>query len=208
MKRELAAIVVVATAGTWLLTALWVGLPSNFWDAAKPFVSALTVASVVLVLFEKWAWKLPIIRSQISKMPDLIGVWRVKIRYNWVDEDHKIHRGEKTGYAQIDQSAASFCLRVFTDESKSETLAHSFSLDQNVFKMAIVYENQPSIERRQKLSVVHKGSAVFSIRGYRPEVLEGEYWTERRSVGEMTLSDRRKGEINSFSEGDTIYSQP
>ncbi|PQA89221.1 hypothetical protein CW354_04595 [Marinicaulis flavus] len=96
-------------------------------------------------------------------------------------------------------------MRVFTEESRSKTVAFSFADDQGVFRLAVVYENQPDIHLREKKSAFHQGSASFHVRGYRPAMFKGEYWTERKNVGTITVSERRRGEIDSYEQGVKLY---
>jgi hypothetical protein len=183
-------------------------LPNTLWEGARPFVTAISIAGAFLWLFEHFLWRLPFLRGSLTDVPNLRGVWRVTIQSTWVNPDTGKPIEAKQGFAQIDQTASTFCMRMFTDESHSKTVAHSFVLDQSVFKLAIVYENQPHISLRETRSAYHQGSAAFSVRGHSPENFVGEYWTERKSIGTVRLHERIRGEINSFEEGSRLYERP
>ena len=53
---------------------------------------------------------------------------------------------------------------------------------------------------------MHNGSAIFESRGFKPTLLEGEYWTERKTTGEMRLYEKKKGGIVSYEQGLTLFS--
>ncbi len=205
MRKELTILVIGVTALTWFAVAYLNGLPTTWWSAAKPFLTAITVAGVALWAYERHLWDWTLFRGWLTRRPCLKGVWQVEIHAVYMDASGNEETKLVHGYAQIDQTASTFCLRMFTQESRSVTVAHSFNIDQNVFSLAIVYENKPDISLRQKKSAFHQGSAVFIIRGHHPESFSGEYWTERKSVGSLILSNRKLGEISSFNEGGKIY---
>lgn len=204
MRRELTILIVVLTAITWLVVAYLNGLPGTWFAAARPFISAITVAGIVLWVYEKWIWHWWIFRGWLTQVPCLKGVWEVEIQSTFIDPTSNLPV-VKAGFAQIDQTASQLTIRVFTDESRSVTVAHSFNEDQNVFMLAIVYENRPEIQFRERKSAFHQGSAVFGIRGYRPDAITGEYWTENKTTGNFVFRNRKAGEIGSYSQGEEIY---
>lgn len=204
MNRALVIAIISLTAITWLITAISFGLPTTWIGAARPFLTAVTVSTAFLFIFDRWLWGLKGLRCWIAKTPNLKGAWRLELQSNYVDPDtgNQVHR---TGYAQIDQRANTLIVRIFTENSKSKTYSWAIDSDDHVFSLAIVYDNQPRIMDRQNRSHAHQGAAVFSFRGYRPKELRGEYWTERPTLGEMRLFERQDADINSYEEGTSLY---
>ncbi|MDG1417579.1 MAG: hypothetical protein P8P99_07255 [Maricaulis sp.] len=205
MRKELVVLIIVVTAMTWLTMAAIFGLPTTWLSAIRPFASAITVAGITLWGFDRFIWHWAIFRGRLTYVPDLRGVWRVTINSTWIDPATNEPVKPIQAFAQIDQTASTFCLRTFTPESRSQTTAFSFTLDQGVFKIAIVYENKPDINLRETRSAFHQGSATFNARGFKPKSFSGEYWTERKSIGSITLSDRKKGEIDSYADGQALF---
>ena len=72
---------------------------------------------------------------------------------------------------------------------------------ENEFRLTIVYENRPRMEDRPRIGTSHQGSALYRFRGYSPDEMKGEYWTELKNVGEIRIYDRRFLEISSFEAG-------
>jgi len=206
MRREQQIAVVVLTAATWLGAAVFFGFPNTWWEGTRPFLTALTVAGVAIAIYEKFAWSWPVFYKNLTLQPDLRGAWRLRLVSTWVDENTGKPVPPIDGFAQIDQTGRTFCLRIYTSQSHSKTIAHAFSLEQNVYRLSIVYENEPNVELRHTGSPYHKGSAVFNVRGRKPDSIKGDYWTERKTTGSLTLTDRLGGEINSFADGETLYS--
>jgi hypothetical protein len=193
---------------TWLVAALVFGLPTTLIGAAKPFSSALSVAALALFVYENAAWHLPGVRAWIAQTPDLRGVWRVEIQSTFVDPNTGQTKGPIKGFAQIDQAASKFCMRIYTKESQSKSVAHAFKIDHGVFQLALVYENKPNIRRRdERKSAHHQGSSSWSGRGYYPHTFKGEYWTERKNIGTIVVSGRRGGAIDSYEEGRLMFDE-
>jgi hypothetical protein len=61
------------------------------------------------------------------------------------------------------------------------------------FDIAVVYANTPIVSLRGVRSERHVGAAIITTHGpskYKPESMTAEYWTDRRSVGQMTFEGR------------------
>ena len=205
MTRSFQMAIIFLTAATWLGFAGFLGFPTTWWEATKPFFTAASVSALIVFTFEKRMWSWIIFRGWLTKTPDYRGVWKVRFLSSWIDPETNELVGPLYGFVQIDQTATSFCMRMYTSKAHSKSVAHSIRLDQEVFTLALVYENKPSIRLRETQSSMHLGSVTFQSRGYFPQTLNGEYWTERKTTGEIKLFERKKGEISSFEEGQKLF---
>lgn len=207
MKQPLIIAVILVTAATWLTVSAINGLPSTLSEAAYPFGTAITVAVVMSSLYQKYLWHWHLFQCLISKTPDLRGVWKVTIHPGWIDPNTKMQTNSVEGYAQIDQqSVTSLCVRLFTNDSRSRSIAFSINKDENEYCLATIYENKPRIQGRPREGTIHLGSAIYRFRGYKPNQLTGDYWTQTTNLGEILLRDRKwhKG-ITSFEQGQSVF---
>lgn len=205
MNRPVVITIIGITAAVWLFAAAVFGLPTTVLEAAQPFGTAITAATLFILGFNYYMWRWPLFRRWLRSEPDLKGAWRFELQTTWVDPATGAVPGPILGFAQIDQTATTLTLRIFSEKSRSKTLSWAFSKDHEVFELAIVYQNDPEIKYRDEESRIHKGAAIFYMRGYRPDSIEGEYWTERKSTGTLKFMDRREFELNSFSDGCEKY---
>lgn len=69
-----------------------------------------------------------------------------------------------------------------------------------------VYENRPPL-LAQKASPVHRGGLILEVVGYPAHALEGSYWTDRTTKGDMKLDGYSKKVHDDFdsARGD-VYS--
>ncbi len=205
MRREFQIAVIAVAAVTWLVTALLYEWPTTWWDATRPFVTSMAVTSVVVGIYNHWAWRFKLFHGWLTRQPDLTGVWLVEMNSTYQDKKTGWRPGSIRGFAQIDQTGSTLCLRLYTANAKSKSTAYAFNYDQKVYTLITVYENEPSIEQREHVSPLHKGTSIFELRGHRPLHFSGDYWTERKTTGTVALSDRKSGEINSYQEGVALF---
>jgi SMODS-associating 2TM, beta-strand rich effector domain len=88
----------------------------------------------------------------------------------------------------IRQTFSTIGIVMFTSESMSHSTASSLeeSDDSGVKRLTYTYTNVPRIPVRER-SIVHDGAAVLRIIGNPQRALEGEYRTNRKSTGELSL---------------------
>jgi hypothetical protein len=64
------------------------------------------------------------------------------------------------------------------------------------FRVAAIYRNEPKVEVRQR-SPIHYGGMLLTVQGEPPSRLEGHYWTDRNTRGDLIL----EGVIRALSPG-------
>ena len=206
MKRPFVILVVLVVAATWAVMAAVKGLPGTIWEDVLPILSSVALATGLSLFYQKKLWHWWLVQKLLAKTPDLRGAWKVTIRPAWNDLSKNRKKKVVEGYAQIDQTASSFCMRLFTDDSRSETFAFSIDDIDGEFRLTVTYENSPRMRDRPRKGTSHQGAAIYRFRGYGPTVVSGEYWTELTNVGEIELRDRTRREISSFEEGKQVFS--
>lgn len=205
MKRPFVILVVLVVAVTWAVMSAVKGLPGTIWEGMIPILSSIGVATGLSLIYQKRLWHWWLVQKLLAKTPDLRGAWRVTIRPAWTDPSKNGKKEPVEGYAQIDQTSSSFCMRLFTDDSRSETFAFSVDETDGEFRLTVAYENSPRMRDRPRKGTSHQGAAIYRFRGFRPNVMSGEYWTELMNVGEIELRNRTSREISSFEDGKQVF---
>lgn len=162
----------------------------------RPFSTVVGVLVLVLVLVEKWLWRIRWFQPWLFNMPDIQGTWRADIRPTGTAP-----AADQVGaFMVIRQTLSTISLRLFTAESHSEILSAKVTRsDDGTFMVAGVYRNTPRLAVRER-SPVHHGALLLTIQGNPPESLAGQYWTDRNSQGEISLSARTKTLTHSFDQ--------
>ncbi|HEX8579759.1 MAG TPA: hypothetical protein VF655_09235 [Allosphingosinicella sp.] len=195
---------VAAAVAVWGCALVIVG-PAPSFDLLKPFGATVSVVTLLAVIFSKWIWKWRILRNWVVKRPDLNGTWKADLHSTFEVDGERV---KKSGFMVIKQDLSELSIRLYTDQ------AHSYSLAQNVidrdgfFEVACVYLNVPTPHARAvQQSQIHHGALLLSHVGYDEELVEGMYWTDRETMGEIELSERRPTLVTSYRAGLRLYGE-
>lgn len=202
--------VVTAILGTALVTwagVLWIGGAKLGWTMLQPYGVVVSIVTLFALAFETLLWRLPIIRSFIAKRPPIMGTWRATLVSNYIQPDGS--QTVKTVYVVISQSLTRLSVRMFTDTAHSRSLAERISPSHNdeLFELAIVYQNVPNIDQRvaEAERQIHFGALLIPNVPYAAETLTGHYWTDRRTEGRLTLEERRTKLASSYTSAQKLF---
>jgi hypothetical protein len=183
----------------WAVTLLVQGHPVPL-DYIKAFSYAVTGVSFALVLWNRWLWSWRVFRPWLTTRPDLRGTWKGHLVSSWVDPNTKQGRGEIEVYLVIRQTFSTVDARLLTAESFSVSLSADIVADgEGIQTLAVVYRNTPRSLLRGRSPIGHGGMLLY-VRGTPVHQLDGEYWTDRGTKGELTLAMRSSGLCHDFAE--------
>jgi hypothetical protein len=199
------AILYVAVA-VWAVVLLVSGQTlSSAW--LKPLSTVTTVVVFVALAFDLWLWKLPFLHGWFVKRPAIDGTWKVEIRSNW---RKPVTTGSEPippieGYMVIRQTFSSLSLRLLTEESSSELLGTEIVCSADgLYCVSGVYRNEPRFQVRDR-SPIHYGAVWLRIIDAKPPKIEGHYWTDRKTDGEMELTNRQVPKFQDFKSARAHY---
>lgn len=158
---------------------------------ASKFIAYLpTMAVLLTIVFEKWAWKLSWVAMVVGR-PRLEGVWAVTLQ---PDQQSHIpaggNRGPIAAYLVVEQSLFVMHVAQYTAESTSNSTACSFSRNgdsKDRQTLSFTYRNEPR-QQHQHRSQPHAGACEVYVSGLEPVEMEGRYWTTRFTAGDMKLA--------------------
>ena len=194
-----AIVVAVFAGGIWLsggqLHSQWL----RFYGAA------VFLATVALSLWESYFWRLPLVQRIGAVPPNLRGTWKGTLTSLWIDPKTGISLPPKTAYLVVRQRASSVSVTLITDESRSSSyMGQVDTIDGNTV-LSYSYRNRPSplVESRSRM---HHGTALLDVSGRPVDRLEGRYWTDRDSKGELGFSTHSKFFVNDFTSAERLWS--
>jgi len=152
-----------------------------------------------LWLFDKHLWKIwPV--NLFCRRPNLNGTWQAILQSSYVDPETSKLVPEIKGFAAIRQTFSSISLRLMTEQADSFLIVGSLEVQSDgAAYLSGVYQSDPSILLRSKVSEIHYGSFRYRVLGNPPAEMSGHYWTDRNTNGSIKISDRRKEIFDSFS---------
>lgn len=188
-RVQLSALIAIAFV-LWYVLLIVNGLtPSIEWF--KPYSMVIGLLGIILIVFERWAWKLPILHDWFVPRPNLSGTWEVTLQSGWGDKKGKQRASPIHGYMTVRQTYSTLSMHLMTEESSSEFIASSVvRSDDGTYQVAALYRNTPKVLIQDR-SRIHHGGMLLRVLGNPPYSLEGYYWTDRDTQGEMRLSNRR-----------------
>lgn len=211
MNQQAAIIRVVAVGISiaWTATLYLSGV-----DLAEPTRRLLaylpTVAVILAVAFDLWLWKLPLMNRIVGR-PRLDGTWRTTLTPN--PESH-IPDGGNRGPVQaltcIEQTYWTMSVSLLTAQSRSQSTTAALAANpdsKSTKRLYFTYRNDPQLAHRPR-SLAHLGSCELAITGHKPTRIDGMYWTNRLTMGDLCLEliDRRTD--HTLDEHNTKPSDP
>jgi hypothetical protein len=105
----------------------------------------------------------------------------------------------------VRQTYSDITMTLFTKESSSQFVADELTVSPDGrFVIFAVYQNEPKAQVRHR-SPIHYGAMKLVVQGSPVTGLEGVYWTDRLTRGDITLAERRKELFDSFESAATQF---
>jgi SMODS-associating 2TM, beta-strand rich effector domain len=196
-------------ASEWIrvgvLVAVWstllyiskVGLVIN-WESVKQLPTVITVYATLSYAFTTWLWRIPLLQGWLVPYPDLQGTWQGEIRTTWRDAENGISGTPIPVILVIRQTFSSLSCTMHTITSDSRSTAAQLSHDPDgTIRLTYNYTNRPRAVVRDQIPM-HDGAAILRLVLRPKRCLEGEYWTNRRSIGDISVKFRSRTLLEDF----------
>ncbi|WP_425315447.1 hypothetical protein [Streptomyces viridochromogenes] len=145
------------------------------------------VATLVFSLWERFIWQWKIVRY-FTGVPLIAGTWRGEMVSQYVRPDATRVPPIPT-VLYISQTASKVTVTLFTGESKSVSDRVKLIRDSDgIWQLSWQYVNTPRPEVRHR-SEPHRGAAQVDIGSQPGEGLQGSYFTDRPTQGELHLGE-------------------
>lgn len=191
-----------------LFVIIWVGilLVSNTslkigWESIGKLPDVITIYAIIALIFTKLAWRLSIFKGWLVPFPDLEGTWEGSLESTWIDPTSGQRVSAKPVTLVIKQSFSNISCVMYTDESDSySTTAQIIEDDESgLFRLSYNYINRPRANVRDQ-SAIHDGATILKILLEPEKKLEGEYWTSRKTTGDISVGFVSKELAQQFSK--------
>jgi hypothetical protein len=198
-------------------TAMWVQLGSFFsiWlllvflfdvhmniglEALKRFPEAVVVYSAAHLYFTTRAWRWKAFRGWLVPFPDLEGTWAGTIQSTWRDASKKSAPPPIPVLLVIRQTFSSISCVMYSNESTSSGCAAQMTGEASSEqpRLSFIYSNQPRPTVRDR-SEIHDGAAILRVAMRPKRILEGKYWTDRKTTGEIHVLFKSRRLAGHFS---------
>ena len=158
------------------------------WEAIEKLPYVVTIYVLIVLVFTNWVWRLSIFKGWLVLFPDLQGTWRGTLQSTWIDPNtnQKISSNDVT--LVIKQTFSNVSCVMHTDESDSfsNTAQINKDDDSGIFRLSYNYTNRSKANVRDR-SAIHDGAAILKVITESERRLEGEYWTSRKTTGDIDV---------------------
>jgi len=165
---------------------------------------AVTAAVVVLWLWDRLLWKLPLAQRIPGVPRNLNGTWQGTLTSLWEDSHAGAAPAPKPAYLVVRQTASAVSAILFSDESRSVSSLAIVSSGDGTATLDYLYVGRPDIKVEDR-SRMHNGSASLDVTGSTPTRLKGRYWTDRNSRGELDFTSRSSQRAEDFDEAVRLF---
>jgi hypothetical protein len=186
----------------WFSVAYIRGLNlSDVFDFFKVLPTVAIIDGVLIAIFIKWGWKLWIFKNWLVPFPDLNGTWEGTIKTTWIDPKTGQTPAPIPAILTIKQTFTKISCVMRTAEMTSYSFSEDFKLesDNQLKQLSYSYTSKPLTTISDR-SPVHDGSIVFEIIGDPVQKLKGQYWTARKTTGEIIMTFRCKERLDEYPQ--------
>ncbi len=185
-------VILIISGILWFAFASLNGLDlSKIVDFFKILPKVAGIDLILVTIFVKWAWKLKVFKGWLVPFPNLNGTWQGHIKSTWIDPSTGRTIPSIPTILTIKQSFTKISCVMRTKEMTSYSYSEDFKLeaDNQIKQLCYSYTSKPVTTVTDR-SPLHEGSIVFDIIGDPVKKLKGQYWTSRKTTGEISLEFR------------------
>lgn len=181
--------------GAWSVVLLVAGV--RLPGMLSKVLMSLPMALVVLFwIFDNWLWHVSPVK-RLAKRPDLNGTWQGTLTSLRDDgSGQEVAHSPIPVFLVVRQTYLDLNITLLSQESSSRSIAAVVQVNPDGnFTVYYHYTNVPALTVRDR-SPIHSGGAKLEIADVSPQSLDGEYWTDRRTRGTLTVkrtSAKRSG---------------
>jgi hypothetical protein len=199
-QAQVAAAVVVAV----FAVGIWAS-GGHLHSAWLRFYSiSVTVLLILLGLWDRFLWRLPLAQALAGVPRNLRGTWRGELASHWVDPSIGTSPPTKTVYLVVRQTASAVTVSMLTDESASRSSFGRVTSASDEICLDYMYLNTPdnSLQHRSR---IHHGSTSLKVSGKPAARLRGHYWTDRDSRGDLDFTLRTPKLADDFATAEALF---
>jgi hypothetical protein len=195
-------VIVITTIAIWggVLLACGIELTGSV-EALKKIPLVVTIEAGIWLVFTQWAWKKKIFQSWLVAEPIVQGTWKGTLKSTWVDPETGDTPAPIPIVFSIKQDFYHISCSIYTQESSSHSYFGRIYIDEasDVKRFIYTYTNKPKASVRHR-SEYHDGTTNLRIIGGSQNKMEGDYWTTRKSTGDIEVEFVQSKLVSSFSE--------
>jgi len=176
--------IVIGLAAVVAITIVWATSGIVDFTYAKALVTASGVVVLFLLVYDRWAWRWPLLR-RLTRRPILHGTWKAELRTSYPARAHETIEC----YIAITQTYSQISVDMLFDRSSSRSMSGDLVLEGGRCVLYYIFHTQADTLHRNSNPPTRGGATLMVTR--EPQVhLAGDYWTERDTRGTVRTLGR------------------
>ncbi len=167
----------------------------------KIIPTVITLDMIFIFLFSKFIWKWKIFKNWLIPFPNMNGTWKGFIHSTWIDPVTNLHPDPIPTILTIEQSFFNISCVMRTAEMSSFSFIGGFVIDKEnqILRIVYTYDSIPKQTVKDR-SAQHYGSIIFNISENPQKEMFGEYWTGRKTTGNIELTFWKNEKLNKYPD--------
>jgi len=199
-----AAIAIFAAVMLGIAALTGGSLDKNFlrWASA-----AASVVVLILLIYEKWAWRWPLIRkgAEWAGKPIIHGTWKGELHY---ERDANDQPGSIPFYMAVDQTFSTVRVRSFVRTSESNSMTAAIDRPAPKRRQLVFAYRSEAPHHARDGNRPHDGTSVLNLAGIPVVEIRGSYYTDRLRRGEIVFAEHAGKVAESFSQAELLDYKP
>lgn len=173
----------------------------DFITILKLIPKVVTIDLLIIGIFSAVLWKLKIFKGWLVPFPNMNGTWKGFIQTTWVDPQTNGRPAPIPAILTIKQSFFKISCVMRTAEMTSRSMVSDFVLDKDnqIKRLFYSYDSNP-VQTVKERSPQHCGTMAFDIIEKPERKITGEYWTGRKTTGQIEMTYWKKERIDYYPE--------
>lgn len=185
VQQIIVAIVAAVGLGLGILATGGRSLGTIWATSLKVYSISVTAVGLVFLAHNRWMWRM---RPFRFGRPLLAGTWRGKLTATYVAPNGQEFK-DLPVHLLVRQTFSSISATLMSDRSESESTTAELKRNADGrWHVSWTYLNVPRPSERRS-SAQHQGACDLVVGGARGERLQGRYFTDRRSDGELAFDE-------------------
>jgi len=159
----------------------------------------ISIDLFLYALFSAYFWRLLIFKDWLVPFPNLNGTWKGFIYSTWKDPITGQRPSPIPAILTIKQSFLNISCVMRTKEMTSSSITSGYMINKDIQlnRLFYTYASEP-IQTVRERSPIHYGTIHFDIIKNPKNKLEGGYWTDRKTTGEIKMTFWKTEKLDCF----------
>lgn len=191
-------VVIGLAAAIWLGVAILLDVPvDQRWLRALGGVISIVV--LLLVVFDRWMWRWPLV-NRFVKRPVLLGTWKATLSSNWPDRETGQPISPMDAYLVIRQTYSRVSVRALFRGSRSEHIVGDIVRSPTGPPVLWFMFRSEAHALHRDGNPPRRGAAALVISSAPTLRMQGDYWTEEETRGEVQTHGRSRHLYDDFDQ--------